>query len=140
MSGRSAVQSVSVLLIGLVFGVGLTLSGMLDPERILNFLDVLGQWDPTLLLVMIAAVLVSAAGYLIKPHLRAPLFDSRFHVPPAGRPDVKLIVGAMLFGIGWGLVGFCPAPAILDAGQGYPAAIGFVLAMLGGMLLARRFK
>ncbi len=140
MSGPSAVQSVSVLLIGLVFGVGLTLSGMLDPERILSFLDVLGRWDPTLLLVMIAAVLVSATGYLIKRHQRAPLFDSRFHVPPAGRPDVKLIAGAMLFGIGWGLAGLCPAPAILDAGQGYPAAVGFVLAMLAGMLLARRFK
>ncbi len=128
----------SAALAGLVFGIGLALSGMLDPERVLGFLDIAGgAWDPTLVFVLAGAVGVSAIGYGLTRRRGAPLYDTGFHLPEATAIDARLIGGAAIFGAGWGLVGYCPGPAIASIGfAGTPTAI-FCLALVGGMLLHR---
>lgn len=118
---------------GLVFGLGLALSGMLDPARVRGFLDVAGDWDPSLAFVLGGAVTVSAAAYAVARRLRRPVFDARFHEPTKTRIDPPLILGAILFGIGWGLAGFCPGPAVAALSTGALPVAAFVLAMLAGM-------
>ncbi len=118
---------------GAMFGAGLLLSGMTRPTKVLGFLDVTGDWDPSLAFVMVGAILVHAIAYraiLRRPH---PILDTRFHVPPAGAIDRSLIAGAAVFGVGWGLAGFCPGPALVSAASGVIAAIVFVAAMALGM-------
>ncbi len=128
----------SAALAGLLFGMGLALSGMLDPARVLGFLDVAGgQWDPTLVFVLGGAVGVAAIGFGLVRLRTAPFFDERFRIPEATVIDARLLGGAAMFGVGWGLVGYCPGPAIASIGfAGTPSAI-FALAMVGGMLLHR---
>ena len=123
---------------GLIFGMGLALSGMLDPARVLGFLDIAGgQWDPTLVFVLGGAVGVAAIGFGLVRLRTTPFFDERFLIPEATAIDAKLLGGAAMFGVGWGLVGYCPGPAIASIGfAGTPSAI-FALAMVGGMLLHR---
>jgi uncharacterized membrane protein YedE/YeeE len=118
---------------GLVFGLGLSLSGMLDPVRVRGFLDVTGAWDPSLIFVLGGAVTVSAAGYLLLGRLKRPAFDERFDVPRNRRIDGKLVGGSALFGIGWGLAGFCPGPAVAALSTGAAPVMIFVAAMLTGM-------
>jgi uncharacterized protein len=121
---------------GLLFATGLAMSGMTSPARVLGFLDVLGDWDPQLVFVMGGAVGSYAVLYwLIRRKFPQPLLDSRYHVPERGRPDLKLVVGAALFGVGWGLMGLCPGPALVTAGAGKLEALGFVGAMALGMSL-----
>lgn len=127
--GRAAVA----LAAGLVFGFGLSLSGMLDPARVRGFLDVAGDWDPSLAFVLGGAVTVSGAGYALARRLRRPALDGRFHEPAKGRIDPPLILGAGLFGIGWGLSGFCPGPAVAALSTGALPVAVFVLAMVAGM-------
>src|SRR5262245_40398159 len=103
---------ISALAVGMVFGAGLALSGLMDPARVLGFLDPVGRWDPTLAFVMASALLPSALGYLVVRGMRAPLLDARFFLPDNQAVDRRLLLGAALFGVGWGLVGLCPGPAV----------------------------
>ena len=122
---------------GVIFGAGLAMSDMVNPARVLGFLDIAGAWDPTLALVMGAAVVASAIGYAFSKRLRAPLFGKSFFIPENRRLDSQLIGGAALFGIGWGLVGFCPGPAIAGLIYGMWQPWLFVAAMVAGMALQR---
>lgn len=125
---------------GVIFGAGLAMSDMVNPARVLGFLDIAGAWDPTLAFVMGAAVVVSAIGYAFSKRLRAPLFGKSFFIPENRRLDSQLIGGAALFGIGWGLVGFCPGPAIAGLIYGMWQPWLFVAAMVAGMALQRVFS
>lgn len=125
------------LIVGIIFGAGLTLSDMVNPARVQAFLDVAGAWDPTLLFVMGAAIIPSAIAYLIRRRMDRPLLESTFSIPENRALDRPLIAGAVLFGIGWGLVGFCPGPAIAGLVLGAWQPWLFVLAMLAGMLIHR---
>ncbi|KQQ19471.1 hypothetical protein ASF53_24075 [Methylobacterium sp. Leaf123] len=122
---------------GLLFGFGLALSGMMNPEKVLGFLDVAGEWDPSLAFVLAGAVGISALGYGLRARMAQPLLTPRFDVPTNSRPDARLVGGAALFGIGWGLAGFCPGPALSGLFLGLPQVALFVAAMLVGMLLHR---
>lgn len=125
------------LLSGIVFGLGLTLSGMVLPSKVQNFLDVSGNWDPSLALVMGGALLVFMPGYfwLVKPRSRAVNGDE-FHVSSRSKLDLRLLLGSILFGVGWGLVGICPGPAITALVTGQWQILLFVVAMLVGIKLA----
>jgi uncharacterized membrane protein YedE/YeeE len=130
-------QALVGLLSGIVFGLGLGLSQMVDPNKVLNFLDVAGAWDPSLMLVLGGAVGVAALGYRLVMRLPAPLLGERFHFSHATAIDAPLLVGALLFGVGWGLAGYCPGPAIASLGFGNPEALWLLPAMLAGIGLHR---
>jgi uncharacterized membrane protein YedE/YeeE len=127
--------------IGLTFGLGLLISGMSDPAKILNFLDIAaigsGNWDPSLVFVMAGAVAVTFVGYRWVLKQSRPLFAEHFHLPGKQELDIRIISGPAIFGLGWGLAGFCPGPAFTALGFGTSASVIFVAAMLAGMLLAR---
>ena len=125
----------SAIFAGMFFGLGLTLSGMSDPLKVLGFLDVAGDWIPDLSLVMGGALVVSLATTPWVLKHRAPRFASQFHVPTIRAIDQRLAIGAMLFGIGWGLSGYCPGPALVSLLYGYQSTMIFCLAMVAGMLL-----
>ena len=131
-------------LIGLLFGTGLVIAGMSDPAKVLGFLDVAaiasGTWDASLAFVMGGGVIIAAIGYQLVWKMRRPLFDDAFHLPNATTIDPTLVVGPAIFGIGWGLVGFCPGPAITALGTGTWQAVLFCAAMLVGMAVARAVK
>jgi uncharacterized protein len=127
--------------IGLVFGTGLVVAGMSDPAKVLNFLDFAaipsGTWDASLAFVLGGAVIVAALGFRLVLKRDKPVFGQTFHLPTARHIDTRIIVGPALFGIGWGLAGFCPGPALTAlVGGGTPAAT-FVISMLAGMIVAR---
>ncbi len=124
-------------LAGLIFGAGIALSGMINPAKVLNFFDFFGAWDPSLAFVMGAALIVTATGYRLALKRPAPLFDKTFHLPASRAIDRKLLGGSALFGIGWGITGFCPGGAIPALGLGEADALIFVAAMTAGMALAR---
>ena len=123
------------LLCGALFGAGLVVSDMVNPGRVLAFLDVAGDWDHSLALVMGAALLPSGLAYLLRRRMATPLLDDRFRVPDSRRIDLPLVGGAVLFGLGWGIAGFCPGPALVSAGAGEPKAVVFVVAMVAGMAI-----
>jgi uncharacterized protein len=129
-------------LIGLLFGTGLVVAGMSDPAKVMNFLDITaistGGWDPSLAFVMAAGTLVTFLGYRYVLKRKTPLFDTQFHLPHAKNINAPIIVGPAIFGIGWGLAGFCPGPAFTALGTGDNRAILFVVAMLAGMFAARQ--
>ena len=118
---------------GLVFGLGLIISGMANPAKVLGFLDLAGQWDPSLLLVMAGAIAVGAVAFTLARRRTSSALGLSMQLPAAGTIDARLIVGSVLFGIGWGLAGFCPGPALVALGAGYAKAASFVAAMLLGM-------
>jgi len=120
---------------GLVFGLGLIISGMANPAKVLGFLDVAGAWDPSLAFVMGGAVLVTAVGFALLRRRRASLSGEPLRWPTATRVDVRLAVGSLAFGMGWGLAGFCPGPALVAASAGVPEALIFVAAMVAGMAI-----
>lgn len=128
------------LLIGLLFGAGIGISGMANPAKVLNFFNVAGSWDPSLAFVMGGALLVAFVGYRLVMKRSAPIFDVRFHLPTRRDIDLPLVGGSALFGIGWGIVGFCPGGSIPALGLGEPDALIFVVSMLGGILLARGLR
>ncbi len=128
------------LLVGLLFGFGLLLSGMANPAKVLNFLDIVGHWDPSLAFVMAGAVIVAAIGYWLTFRRTKPFLDDSFHLPTSQRIDRKLILGAAIFGAGWGLVGFCPGPALVSLTLAAPATLVFVPAMLIGAASAAWLK
>jgi hypothetical protein len=121
------------LLAGLVFGIGLMVSGMANPAKVLGFLDLFGRWDPSLALVMGGAVAVSAVAFAIARRRSASLLGATLKLPTARQIDRRLVMGSVLFGIGWGIAGFCPGPALVALGMGEAKALVFVAAMLAGM-------
>ena len=123
---------------GLVFGIGLILSGMTDPGKVIGFLDLAGSWDPSLALVMGGAMLVFGVGSRLVVRRGRPVLGGSFPGQPSRRIDGRLLVGAGLFGVGWGLAGFCPGPAVTNLGGLHVEALGFVLAMIVGMVSAQR--
>jgi hypothetical protein len=128
---------VAALLAGFVFGAGLAVADMTNPAKVQNFLDFLGSWDPSLALVMGGAVAVAAVGFAAARQRPMPLFGEAFEFPTRRDLDAELLGGAALFGVGWGLAGFCPGPALAALLQGVAAVYAFVLAMLAGMALHR---
>ena len=126
---------IASLLCGLVFGAGLLISGMVQPTKVLAFLDVFGAWDPTLAVVMMAALAVSTPGFMLANGRSQPLLATRSFWPTRTDIDRPLVMGAALFGIGWGLVGLCPGPALESLATLSPGIIVFVAAMAGGVLL-----
>jgi uncharacterized protein len=127
--------------IGLIFGFGLLLSGMSNPAKVLDFLDlggiVAGSWDPSLAFVMLGAVVVTFLGFRWVLKRRQPWFAERFHLPTQRELDLRIVAGPAIFGVGWGLAGFCPGPALTALGFGTGKAFVFVAAMFAGMWLAR---
>lgn len=128
----------AALVAGVVFGLGLAIAGMTDPRKVLGFLDVAGDWDPSLLLVLGSAVVVAFVGYRLVQRKAAPLFDAKFRLPDnTRRIDAPLIVGALLFGIGWGIAGYCPGPAIATLAYANKELLLFLPALLLGQWLRR---
>lgn len=125
----------TALLSGLVFGIGLLLSGMADPAKVQAFLDLAGAWDPSLALVMGGAILVGFFAFRFTALRGRPLLGEKLHLPTRKDIDRRLVLGSVLFGVGWGLAGYCPGPALASVGMGMGQAIVFVLAMLAGMLI-----
>lgn len=125
------------LLSGLLFGAGLTIGGMVDPQRVRGFLDVFGDWDPTLMFVMGGAVLVMAIAWAFQRQMGKPLFAEKFSLPSRSDLDGKLIGGSILFGIGWGIAGICPGPAIASLALVPMKALPFVAALIAGMAAYR---
>jgi len=122
---------------GIVFGLGMAISGMTNTDRVQGFLDLAGAWDPTLAFVMAGGMLVTFIGYKFILKNPAPLLADMFHVPTKTDIDKPLLIGAVLFGAGWGLVGYCPGPAVAGLSYGYTATLIFVPTMIVGMLLAK---
>lgn len=120
---------------GLVFGLGLILSGMTDPGKVIGFLDVAGNWDPSLAFVMGGAILVGLVAFRVASKRAKTFIGGAMHLPNARHIDRRLIGGSVLFGAGWGLAGFCPGPALVSFGAGQEKAAIFVAAMLGGMVI-----
>lgn len=128
---------IASLVTGTLFGAGLALSDMINPARVLAFLDLTGNWDPSLAFVMGGAIIPMVIAYAVSRRMRTPLFDKSFFIPENRVLDRRLLIGAALFGIGWGLVGFCPGPAIAGLVMGAWQPWLFVAAMLGGMFIHR---
>ena len=118
---------------GLAFGLGLIVSGMSNPAKVLGFLDLAGRWDPSLAMVMAGAVLVALPAFQLAGRRSTSLLGSAMHLPDKGRIDRRLMLGALAFGAGWGLAGFCPGPALVSLVSGGSKALLFCAAMLGGM-------
>ena len=127
----------SLYLTGLVFGTGISISGMANPAKVLNFFDIMGTWDPSLAFVMGGAVIVTFLGYRVVLKRPMPAMADRFHLPTAAAIDTRLLGGSAVFGIGWGIAGFCPGGALPALGTGAPAVFIFVGALLAGIVLTR---
>jgi len=131
----------SAFLIGALFGIGIAISGMANPAKVLNFFDIAGTWDPSLLFVMGGALVTTAIGYRVVFGARQkPLFETAYAVPTSRRIDAELVGGSAVFGIGWGISGFCPGGAIPALGLGYAETIIFIAAMMAGIVVARALK
>jgi uncharacterized membrane protein YedE/YeeE len=132
--------SVSTFIAGLIFGAGLTVSQMVNPSKVIAFLDIFGDWDPSLAFVMGGALLVTFLGYKVVLRSPAPLFDERFRLPTRKDIDSPLIIGAALFGIGWGLAGLCPGPALASLSFSGQNGFIFVASMLGSIIAFRMMR
>ncbi|MEX3008116.1 DUF6691 family protein [Hoeflea sp. TYP-13] len=131
-------RMLSALLIGMIFGIGIALSGMANPAKVLNFFDFAGTWDPSLIFVMGGALVTTAIGYRFVFGLRGrPLLEPNFVVPISKVVDRRLVLGSALFGLGWGISGFCPGGAVPALGLGYNDTFLFMGAMIAGIVLAR---
>jgi uncharacterized membrane protein YedE/YeeE len=124
---------ITAFIAGLVFGLGLVVAGMANPAKILNFLDLAGNWDPSLLFVMVGAIAVGTIAFSVARRRTSSALGLPMQLPTARAIDARLVGGSLLFGIGWGLAGFCPGPAIVALGAGYAKAGAFIAAMLVGM-------
>jgi uncharacterized protein len=132
---RRTPQAVFALLAGALFGAGLAVSGMANPAKVLGFLDIAGAWDPTLAFVMLGALLVTGPAFRWILKRRAPWFGPRFALPSKTDLEPSLVIGSALFGIGWGIAGLCPGPAVTDLVAGRAGIGFFVAAMLFGAML-----
>lgn len=137
MSRNEKLRLAAALASGLVFGIGIVISGMANPAKVLNFFDVAGAWDPSLMFVMGGALIVTFVGYRLVFRRSAPIFDLKFHVPTKKDLDLRLIGGSAIFGVGWGVAGFCPGGALPAIGTGMTDVLLFVGAMLVGMIATR---
>ena len=126
---------ISEFVVGLLFGLGLLLSGMTDPGKVLGFLDLIGPWDPSLALVMGGAIAVGVVAFTVAKKKTTSFLGGAMRLPTSNQIDRRLIVGAAMFGAGWGLAGFCPGPALVSLATGQPKAAIFVFAMLAGMAI-----
>lgn len=126
-------RRLSEFVVGLLFGLGLIISGMTDPAKVLGFLDLAGRWDPSLAFVMGGAILVGILAFAIAKRRATNFFGDALHWPSTTVIDRRLVIGSVLFGAGWGIAGFCPGPALVSLSAGVPKAIAFVAAMLVGM-------
>jgi uncharacterized membrane protein YedE/YeeE len=125
--------------IGALFGLGLIISGMSNPQKVLGFLDLSGNWDPSLIFVMFGAVLVGLAGFYVMSKRTQAFFGGALHIPTRRDITKPLLIGSLIFGAGWGIAGFCPGPALVALGAGHLKAFVFVAAMLAGMEICERF-
>ena len=125
----------SLLLLGVLFGVGLAISGMAQPAKVVGFLDIFGAWDPSLAFVMGSALIVAHFGFKWVLNRPSPILSGGFQLPSAKHIDSRLVIGASFFGIGWGLSGFCPGPALVALGSGHPEVITFVVSMFVGFFI-----
>ena len=132
-------SAVSAFAVGLLFGVGLIISGMTDPSKIIGFLDVAGAWDPSLAFVMGGAVLVGFIAFRFARKRTQSFLGGAMHLPTARQIDRPLILGSLAFGVGWGLAGYCPGPAVVAFGAGQDKAVVFLVAMIAGMALYEAF-
>ena len=128
------------LVSGIIFGFGLTVSSMTNPAKVLGFLDLFGYWDPSLIFVMIGAIIASSPFFFLTKSKRKPLFAQSFSIPEAKKIDTKLIFGSSLFGIGWGSAGLCPGPAIASLALLNNYSLAFIVSMFLGFLLAKIFN
>ena len=131
-------KPISSLVCGIIFGLGLAVSGMINPAKVLAFLDLFGDWDPSLLLVMGGALAVTALSYRFILRRPSPLLGGAFHIPEKIGIDRRLVIGAVLFGLGWGLVGLCPGPAVASLAYGETGSVVFLIALLAGLAVGRR--
>ena len=128
-------QRISEFVVGLLFGLGLMLSGMTDPGKVIGFLDLLGNWDPSLALVMGGAIAVGFFAFALAKKRTTNFFGGALHLPKSTQIDKRLIWGNVMFGAGWGLAGFCPGPALVSMATGQDKALVFVLSMVFGMIV-----
>ena len=134
-------KNISALICGFLFGLGLAISEMVNPAKVLGFLDVTGKWDPSLIFVMAAGLAVTLLTFRLILKQSRPLFENQFHLPSQGKTiDRQLMTGAVIFGIGWGLVGYCPGPAIASLAYGQTESVIFLAAMMTGLYVSRRFN
>jgi uncharacterized membrane protein YedE/YeeE len=131
---------VLAIALGLLFGLGILISGMGNPAKVLNFFDVTGNWDPSLAFVMGGALAVTAIGYRFALRQARPVFDDAYRLPPTSEIDVPLVSGACIFGIGWGIAGFCPGAVIPALGLGYAEPLIFFVAMVAGIFFTRLYR
>jgi len=131
------IKNLSTLFCGILFGLGLVISQMVNPEKVLAFLDIAGHWDPSLALVMASALITLGLAYRLIIRRPSPILDQSFHLPDATRIDARLLTGSALFGLGWGLSGFCPGAAIAAIGYGRTEALLFTFAICVGIWLFR---
>ena len=127
-------QRLTEFIVGLVFGLGLLLSGMTDPGKVLGFLDLFGQWDPSLAFVMGGAILVGFFAFVVAKKRTSNFLGGALSLPKSNVIDKRLVIGSLLFGAGWGLAGFCPGPALVSMASGQAQALTFVAAMVVGMI------
>ncbi|HWV06107.1 YeeE/YedE family protein [Ralstonia sp.] len=132
--------AITALLAGLLFGLGLMISGMANPAKVQGFLDLAGRWDPSLAFVMIGAIAVGSLAFFFAKRRKRSFLGLSMQLPASTVVTLRLVLGSALFGIGWGLAGFCPGPALVALGAGYPKAIGFVAAMVAGMVVFEVFE
>ncbi len=138
--GLLLVKLISVYAIGLLFGIGISVSGMSNPSKVINFFDVAGNWDPSLAFVMASALAVTFLGYRLVFRRVAPVLASSFNLPGKTELDAKLIGGAMIFGLGWGIAGFCPGGALPALGTARVDVTVFIVALIAGIFLAKRLQ
>lgn len=127
----------TIYLIGLIFGLGIVMAGMANPAKVLNFFDFAGAWDPSLIFVMGGALAVTFLGYRLVLPRPAPLFEPKFSLPTSRVIDARLVGGSALFGLGWGMTGYCPGGALPALGTAEPTVFLFIAAMLAGMILSK---
>lgn len=135
-------QRISEFVVGLLFGLGLMLSGMTDPAKVIGFLDLFGNWDPSLAFVMGGAIAVGFFAFALAKKRTTNFLGGALHLPKSNHIDRRLVIGSLVFGAGWGLAGFCPGPALVSMAAGQDKALVFVLAMVFGMIVyevAQRF-
>ena len=128
-------NSLSAFIVGFIFAIGLGISGMTQPEKVLGFLDIFGKWDPSLLFVMLGAIVLHFISYRIIKKNHKPLFSNDWHVSTKNEITPSLVIGSILFGLGWGLGGYCPGPAIVSLASFEIRPVVFVISMVGGMFL-----
>ncbi|MCE3009171.1 MAG: YeeE/YedE family protein [Proteobacteria bacterium] len=130
-------NAIAAFVVGLTFSIGLVISGMTQPQKVIGFLDLFGSWDPSLMFVMVGAIAVHFVTYRLIRRRKSPLLDETWHVPAKKEITPSLVVGSLLFGAGWALGGFCPGPAITSLAAGQKQTLIFVISMLLGMFIFR---